>query len=51
MIEFTKGEFRTVIGEVDEAIDANKVKRLICCSGKVYYDLVKKRAEKKANAG
>ncbi|WP_290871150.1 2-oxoglutarate dehydrogenase E1 component [Aquabacterium sp.] len=46
--EFTKGEFRTVIGEVDETIDASKVKRLIACSGKVYYDLVKKRADKKA---
>ncbi|OGB02350.1 MAG: 2-oxoglutarate dehydrogenase E1 component [Burkholderiales bacterium RIFCSPLOWO2_12_FULL_64_99] len=48
LIEFTRGEFRTVIGEVDEAIDASKVKRVICCSGKVYYDLVKKRAEKKS---
>jgi 2-oxoglutarate dehydrogenase E1 component len=45
--EFTKGEFRTVIGEMDDTIDASKVKRMICCSGKVYYDLVKKRAEKK----
>ena len=48
LIEFTRGEFRTVIGEVDETIDAAKVKRVICCSGKVYYDLVKKRADKKA---
>ena len=46
--EFTRGEFRTVIGEVDDTIDASKVKRVICCSGKVYYDLVKKRAEKKS---
>jgi len=48
LIEFTRGEFRTVIGEVDEAIDTSKVKRVICCSGKVYYDLVKKRSEKKS---
>ena len=48
LIEFTRGEFRTVIGELDETMDASKVKRLICCSGKVYYDLVKKRADKKA---
>ena len=47
--EFTGGEFRTVIGEVDAAIAADKVKRLIACSGKVYYDLVKKRAEKKSD--
>ena len=47
LTEFTRGEFRTVIGEVDETIDNSKVKRMICCSGKVYYDLVKKQAEKK----
>ncbi|NRT57482.1 2-oxoglutarate dehydrogenase E1 component [Leptothrix sp. C29] len=47
--EFTKGEFRTVIGELNAAIDGAKVKRVICCSGKVYYDLIKKREEKKAN--
>ena len=46
--EFTKGEFRTVIGELNAEIDAAKVKRVIACSGKVYYDLVKKRDEKKA---
>jgi len=45
--EFTKGGFQTVIGERDEAIDAKEVTRLIMCSGKVYYDLVKQRAEKK----
>jgi 2-oxoglutarate dehydrogenase E1 component len=47
--EFTKGEFRTVLGEQLASIDAGKVRRLIVCSGKVYYDLVKKREEKKAN--
>ncbi len=46
--EFTKGEFKTVIGELNAEIDASKVKRVIACSGKVYYDLVKKRDEKKA---
>ncbi|MGN6527090.1 MAG: 2-oxoglutarate dehydrogenase E1 component [Burkholderiaceae bacterium] len=49
MSEFTKGEFRTVIPELDASIDAAKVKRVIACSGKVYYDLVKKREEKKAH--
>ena len=47
MTEFTKGEFRTVIPELETTVDAAKVKRLIACSGKVYYDLVKTRAEKK----
>lgn len=46
--EFTKGSFQTVIGEQNADVVANaaKVKRVIACSGKVYYDLVKKRAEK-----
>jgi 2-oxoglutarate dehydrogenase E1 component len=47
--EFTKGEFRTVMPEVDAAVDPAKVRRVICCSGKVYYDLARKRAEKGAS--
>ncbi|HJV72376.1 2-oxoglutarate dehydrogenase E1 component [Ideonella sp.] len=47
--EFTKGEFRTVITEQNTDIDPAKVKRIIACSGKVYYDLVKKREDKKAS--
>ncbi|MBS0441403.1 MAG: 2-oxoglutarate dehydrogenase E1 component [Proteobacteria bacterium] len=47
LTDFTRGEFKTVIGEVDATINADKVKRVIACSGKVYYDLVKARAEKK----
>ena len=43
--EFTKGGFQTVIGDKGD-LKADKVKRVIACSGKVYYDLVKKRAEK-----
>jgi 2-oxoglutarate dehydrogenase E1 component len=45
--EFTEGIFQTIIPESNEAIKkaAAKVKRIICCSGKVYYDLVKKRDE------
>jgi 2-oxoglutarate dehydrogenase E1 component len=41
--ELSKGGFQTVIPEQDEKIDANKVKRVIACSGKVYYDLVNAR--------
>jgi len=36
-----------VIGETGAEVNAEKVKRIICCSGKVYYDLVKTRAEQK----
>lgn len=43
--EFTKGGFQTVIPENKE-LKGDKVKRIVVCSGKVYYDLVKKREEK-----
>ncbi|HKW85284.1 MAG TPA: 2-oxoglutarate dehydrogenase E1 component, partial [Burkholderiaceae bacterium] len=46
LTEFTKGEFRTVIGELNAEVDAAKVKRVVACSGKIYYDLVKRREEK-----
>ena len=39
-----EGSFQTVIPEAD-AVEAAKVKRLIVCSGKVYFDLVKHRRE------
>ena len=47
--DFTKGSFQTVIPEQNDDIVADKVKRVIACSGKVYYDLVKKRDEKKSS--
>ena len=49
--EFTKGGFQTVIPEQNEEIvrKGDKVKRVIACSGKVYYDLVKKRESKGAD--
>jgi 2-oxoglutarate dehydrogenase E1 component len=46
--EFTKGEFRTVIGPQRDEIVGEKVKRVIVCSGKVAYDLLRRRDEKKA---
>src|SRR3982751_416208 len=47
LTEFTKGEFKTVIGEQSAEVNADRVKRLIACSGKVYYDLVRTRADRK----
>ncbi len=43
--EFTKGNFQTVIPESKD-LKADKVRRVVACSGKVYYDLAKKREEK-----
>jgi len=47
--ELVKGSFHTVIGEVDTKLDAKKVKRVLACSGKIYYDLVNARKERNAN--
>ncbi len=43
--EFTRGGFQTVIPDSKNLV-AEKVKRVVACSGKVYYDLAKKREEK-----
>ncbi|MDX1490031.1 MAG: 2-oxoglutarate dehydrogenase E1 component [Pseudohongiellaceae bacterium] len=40
--ELANGTFKVVIGETDE-LEAKKVKRVILCSGKVYYDLRQER--------
>jgi 2-oxoglutarate dehydrogenase E1 component len=40
--ELADGRFRSVIGEVD-AIEPAKVRRVVFCSGKVYYDLLERR--------
>jgi 2-oxoglutarate dehydrogenase E1 component len=46
LCELTKGSFKTVIAETDESIDAKKVKRIVICSGKVYFDLLNARKER-----
>jgi len=45
--DFTTGSaFQRVIGEVDPLKDAKSVKRVVLCTGKVYYDLLQDRREK-----
>ena len=44
--ELTNGEFQCVIPEID-AIDPNKVTRLVLCSGKIFYELLTKRRDEK----
>jgi 2-oxoglutarate dehydrogenase E1 component len=41
---YSNGEFQKVIAEIDD-IDAAAVKRLILCSGKIYYKLYETREE------
>jgi len=44
--ELAKGGFQTVIGEVD-ALEPKEVTRIVACSGKVYYDLLAARRERR----
>lgn len=43
--ELAAGKFYNVIGEIDEQKPAN-VKRVVFCSGKVYYDLLEERRKR-----
>jgi len=43
--DLTQGRFQPVIPEIDD-VPASKVRRIIACSGKVYYDLLKARRER-----
>ena len=45
--DLVSGEFEVVIPERDNTIQPKNVDRVIMCSGKVYYDLIEKRREKK----
>jgi 2-oxoglutarate dehydrogenase E1 component len=44
MNELSDGKFHNVIDDVDHQ-DASKIKRLVICSGKIYYDLLEKKRE------
>jgi 2-oxoglutarate dehydrogenase E1 component len=46
--DLANGRFEVVLPEVGD-IDAAKVKRVLACSGRVYYDLLAARAERKAD--
>jgi 2-oxoglutarate dehydrogenase E1 component len=46
MDELANGTFLPAIGEIDD-LDPKAVKRVVLCSGKVYYDLLEQRRKKK----
>ncbi len=50
LADLANGRFRSIIGEVDEVVNPASVKRVLVCSGKVYYDLVNGRRERKNNS-
>jgi 2-oxoglutarate dehydrogenase E1 component len=43
-VEFTHGSFRPLIGE-PEGFDGSKVRRVVLCTGKIYYDLADHRTK------
>jgi 2-oxoglutarate dehydrogenase E1 component len=45
--EFVSGRFREVLDDADA--DPARTRRVVLCSGKVYYDLLERRAEAKAH--
>ena len=47
--EFSNGRFRRLIGET-ERLDVERVKRIVFCCGKVYYDLVEARRQEKLDS-
>lgn len=48
LTDLSEGAFQLVIPEVDK-IEAKQVDRVVLCSGKVYYELLEERREKKLN--
>lgn len=45
--ELAEGEFQLVIPETDASIKPDKVRRIVVCAGKVYYDLLDRRRQEK----
>jgi len=43
--EFTNGNFREIL--LDETVDPKKAKRVVLCSGKIYYELIEMREKEK----
>ncbi|MFN3605444.1 MAG: 2-oxoglutarate dehydrogenase E1 component [Leptonema sp. (in: bacteria)] len=46
LIDFTEGKFFEVLKEKSETIKPNSVKKLIFCTGKIYYELFEAREKK-----
>ncbi|MDR1310962.1 MAG: 2-oxoglutarate dehydrogenase E1 component [Burkholderiaceae bacterium] len=47
--DLATGHFMPLIGEMDNRIRPARVKRVLLCSGKVYYDIINTRTERKRN--
>jgi 2-oxoglutarate dehydrogenase E1 component len=45
--DLSKGQFELIIPEIDADIKTSKARRVIFCSGKIYYELLEQRRENK----
>jgi 2-oxoglutarate dehydrogenase E1 component len=41
-----EGSFQVVLDEIDDTINPEKVRKIVVCSGKVYYDLLAERRKR-----
>lgn len=46
LTDLTEGQFQPIIGEID-TLKAKKIRRVVFCQGKIYYELLTKRREQK----
>ena len=49
LTDFSNQNFQTIIGETEKLAANDKIRKVILCSGKVYYDLFQARLDKKIN--
>jgi 2-oxoglutarate dehydrogenase E1 component len=49
IFEFSELSFRKLIGETEKVVTADKVRKVVFCSGKVYYDLLDARKTAKVD--
>ncbi len=49
--EFTTGRFRPVVPETESGVEPAGVRRVLLCSGKVYWDLLSERAKRATTGG
>ena len=46
MSELNKGSFQEILVDQDKSQDVKKVKKVVMCTGKIYYDVLKYKEEK-----
>jgi 2-oxoglutarate dehydrogenase E1 component len=46
LADLARGAFHTVMGETSDSIDPKAVRKVVLCTGKVYFDLVAARRER-----